>query len=150
MAAVADFWIKKNGRDVILMAFNSGKEDDVFSCECVKKLMKYPQKAEIVVHKNGGEIFEAYSKCSKIIGARFHSAVLAIKMGLPLFPVVYRDKMKNLIDDLKYPVCGCGIEKIKLKSIKNFLINDVSYKLDESIISASLRYNKVLKEALDK
>jgi hypothetical protein len=58
--------------------------------------------------------------------------------------------MKNLIDDLKYPVYGCRIEKIDLKSIKDFLINDVSYKLNESIISASLKYNTVLKEALDK
>ena len=150
MASIADFWIEKNGRGVILMAFNSGSEDDIYSCECVKKLMKYPEMAEIAVHKNGGEIFEAYSKCSKIIGARFHSAVLAIKMGLPFFPIVYREKMKNLIVDLEYPVHGCEIEKIDLKSIKDFLASDVSYKLDESIISASLKYNTVFKEAFDK
>lgn len=149
MASVADFWIESKGNGVILMAFNSGNEDDVYSCECVKNLMKHPEKVEFAVHKNGGEIFEAYSKCSKIIGARFHSAVLAIKMGLPFFPIVYREKMRNLIDDLEYPVYGCRIEEIDLKSIRDFLINDVSYQFNESIISASLRYNVVLKEALD-
>ena len=150
MASIADFWIEKNGRGVILMAFNSGSEDDIYSCECVKKLMKHPEKAEILIHKRGREIFEAYSKCSKIIGARFHSAVLAIKMGLPFLPIVYREKMRNLIADLAYPVYGCEIEKIDLKSIKDFLASDVSYKLDESIISASLKYNTVFKEAFDK
>ena len=150
MASAADFWIEENGKGVILMAFNSGNEDDVYSCECVKKMMKHPEKAEIFIHKRGKEIFEAYSKCSKIIGARFHSAVLALKMGLPFFPIVYREKMKNLIADLEYPIYGCDIEKIDLKSIKDFLTSDMSYKLDESIISASLRYNKVFKEAFDK
>lgn len=150
MASVADFWIEKNGRGVILMALDSGREDDVYACECVKKLMKHPEKAEVAVHKSGGEIFEAYSKCSKIIGARFHSAVLALKMGIPFFPVVYREKMKNLIDDLEYPVYGCEIEKIDFNLIKDFLTSDVCYKLNETTISASLRYGAVFKEALDK
>ena len=150
MASIADFWIESNGRGVILMAFNSGIENDVYSCECVKQLMKHPEMAEVVVHKNGGEIFEAYSKCSKIIGARFHSAVLALKMVLPFFPIVYSEKINNLIDDLEYPVYGCKIEKIDLKLIKKFLKSNVSYKLNKSIISASLRYNIFFKEALDK
>ena len=71
-------------------------------------------------------------------------------MGLPFFPIAYREKMKNLIVDLEYPVHGCEIEKIDFKNIKDFLTSDVSYKLDESIISASLRYKKIFKEALDK
>lgn len=150
MAEVCDFWIEETGKSVVLMAFNSGSEDDVYSCECVKKLMKHSEKAKIVVHKNGGEIFQAYSECSKIIGARFHSAVLALKSGLPFFPIVYREKMKNLIEDLSYPVAGCGIDKIELQSIKKFLLNEVTYKLNEGIVPASLKYPTVFKEALDK
>lgn len=150
MASIADFWVETNDSGVILMAFDSGNENDAYSCECVKKMMEHPEKATIVAHKTGGEIFDAYSKCSKIIGARFHSAVLAFKMGLPLFPIIYREKMKNLIDDLSYPVLGCGIEEIDLNSIKGFLSKEVSYKLDESIISASLKYKTFFKEALDK
>lgn len=150
MAEAADLWIAKTGHSVVLMAFNSGSEDDIYSCECVRHLMKCPEMAEIAVHKTGGEIFQAYSKCSRIIGARFHSAVLAFKTGLPFFPIVYREKMRNLIDDLNYPVYGCEIEKIDFKSIEEFLTGNVSYKLDESIISASLSYSAVFKEAFDK
>ena len=97
MADIADFWIERTGHSVLLMAFDSGSEDDVYSCLCVKKLMKHPEKTKIIIHKSGGEIFKAYSECTKIIGARFHSAVLALKMGLPFFPIIYRDKMKNVL-----------------------------------------------------
>ena len=150
MANASDFWIERTGYDVTLMAFDSGSEDDIYACECVKTLMKHSEKAKIIVHKDGGEIFNAYSECTKIIGARFHSAVLALKIGLPFFPVIYRKKMKNLIDDLSYPVCGCEIDKIASNDIENFLLNEVSYRLNESIISASLKYQTFFKEALGK
>lgn len=150
MAQAADFWVEKNSGEVVLMAFNTGSEDDVYSCECVKKLMKYPEKAKITAHKNGKEIPEAYSECAKIIGARFHSAVLALKMELPFFPVVYREKMKNLIEDLSYPVTGCSIDRIEQGSIKAFLSDEVPYKLNEHIISASLNYKTIFKEVFGK
>ena len=150
MAHIADFWVEKTGDDVLLMAFDSGLEDDVYSCDCVRNLMKCREKAKIVIHKNGGEIFKAYSECAKIIGARFHSAPLAFKMGLPFYPIVYREKMKNLIDDLAYPVCGCRIDEIHIKDIENFVMSEMSYKPDEKIISASQEYAKIFREALDK
>lgn len=150
MAEASDFWIEKSGNGVVLMAFNSGSEDDVYSCECVKNLMKHPEKAKITVHKNGGEIFKSYSECAKIIGARFHSAVLSLKIGLPFFPIFSREKMKNLVDDLSYPIRGCNIDEIELDSIKAFLSDEVSYELNESVISASLSYKTIFKEALSK
>ena len=151
MASIADFWIESSGRGVILMAFNSGNEDDIYSCECVKKLMKHPEKAEIAAHKRGGEIFEAYSKCSKIVGARFHSAVLALKMGLPFFPIVYRDKMKNLINDLGYPVCGCKIDEIDNVSLRTFLAEDKkSYHLEKDIYVSANKYAQILRRCYER
>ena len=151
MASIADFWIEKYGKKVILMAFNSGSEDDIYSCECVKKLMKHPEKAEISIHKRGKEIFEAYSKCSKIIGARFHSAILALKMGLPFFPIVYRDKMKNLIDDLEYPIRGCKIDEVDVESVCTFLVEEQSsFHLEEDIFVCVDKYTYLLKQFLRK
>ena len=68
MAEVADEWISKTGKKVILMAFDSGKEDDIFSCIAVKNLMKYSDCTEIVVHKDCTEILAAFARCEKIIG----------------------------------------------------------------------------------
>ena len=132
MAKIADFWIQTTGKNVVLMAFDTGFENDVFACECVKSMMKYRNMAEIVKHGSHGEILNAYASCSKIIGARFHSAVLAIKMNIDFYPIIYRDKMRNLIDDIHYPVKGCDISDINTEGMKKFLSCDsVGFKLDE-------------------
>ena len=131
MAEISDFWIQKTGRDVVLMAFDTGEENDVFACECVKNLMKYKENAEIVCHGSGGEILNAYSACRKIVGARFHSAVLAMKTGTDFFPIIYREKMRNLIEDMKYPVRGCSISDIDTKEIKKFLLANTDFELDK-------------------
>ena len=82
MAQIADYWIETTGKGVILLAFDTGTEDDTSLCKKVKSLMKYKNMAEIVSHSAGGEIQRSYSVCRKIIGARFHSAVLSLKMNI--------------------------------------------------------------------
>ena len=121
MAETADEWVEKTGKNVILMAFNTGKEDDMFACRAVQKLMQFPDRTEIVAHTDGTEILAAFVCCEKIIGARFHSMVLALRMGIPFFPVIYREKMRNLIRDLKYPVAGSYISHIQMDDIRQFL-----------------------------
>ena len=133
MAETADFWIEKTGKGVLLMAFDTGQENDVFACEYVKGRMKHQGQAEIVKHGGSGEILNAYAHCRKIIGARFHSAVLAIKMGIDFYPVIYREKMRNLLTDLQYPVKGCDIWNIDTESIKQFLCGGkVPFHLDQN------------------
>ena len=60
------------------MAFDTGKEDDLFACRAVQTLMQFPDQTEIVAHTDGTEILTAFARCEKIIGARFHSVVLAL------------------------------------------------------------------------
>lgn len=147
MAETADFWVKTTGEDVYLMAFNTGSEDDVFSCECVKNLMKFGCKAKIVCHGSNSEIINACSKCRKIVGARFHSGVLALKMGIDFFPVIYREKMYRLIEDMGYPQKGCRIDCIDLNEIKTFLVNrSVGFRLDGSIVSEAQKYADIIRE----
>lgn len=150
MAELADYWIEKTEKNTILMAFDSGEENDVYSCECVKKLSSHPEKIEIVIHTNGTEIPQAYAECSKIVGARFHSAVLALRFGIPFYPIIFREKMKNLLEDLSYPVLGCKIDNIELDNIKNFLSSEIQYDLNDSIITDSTKYAQVFKESLNK
>ena len=121
MAEAADEWIRKTGKGVILMAFDTGKEDDLFACRAVQALMQFPERTDIVFHREGTEIPAAFARCEKIIGARFHSMVLALRMGIPFFPVIFREKMRNLILDLNYPVSGCEIDRIDHQAISAFL-----------------------------
>ena len=83
MAELADEWVRKTGKDVILMAFDTGEENDVFACQAVRSLMEFSDHAEIAAHKGGTEIPAAFAQCEKIIAARFHATVLALRMGIP-------------------------------------------------------------------
>lgn len=121
MAEVADEWVEKTGKGVILMAFNTGKEDDLFACRAVQALMHFHDRTAIVAHTDGTEILTAFARCEKIVGARFHSMVLALRMGIPFFPVIYREKMRNLLCDLNYPILGCSIHHISVDDVRKFL-----------------------------
>lgn len=121
MAAAADEWVRSTGKGVLLMAFDTGREDDLFACRAVRGMMEFPERTQIVAHTDGTEIPAAFARCEKIIGARFHSMVLALRMGIPFFPVIFREKMRNLILDQNYPISGCGIDQIDPGAISVFL-----------------------------
>lgn len=132
MARVADYWIESTGKGVILLAFDVGLENDTSVCEKTRHLIKHKDMTEIVMHGVKGEIPWAFSRCRKIVGARFHSAVLSIKMGIDFYPIIYRQKMQNLISDISYPIKGSNINSVDLSDIKKFLDTDkVNFKLDK-------------------
>ena len=151
MAEAADEWIRKTGKGVILMAFDSGKEDDLFACRAVQLLMKFPEKTEIVFHHDGTEIPAAFSRCEKIIGARFHSMVLALRMVIPFFPVFFREKMQNLILDLNYPIWGCRIDRIDHRAISEFLdTRQPEFLMEKNYCSAAREHMLLLRAAMNK
>lgn len=124
MAQAADYWIKNTGKGVILLAFDVGSEDDISACEKVKSLITHKDAVEIVKHGVNGEIPNAFSKCRKVIGARFHSAVLSLKMNIDFYPITDRQKMRNLLSDIAYPIAGCDIRSVDIGKIQNFLISE--------------------------
>ena len=151
MAEAADEWIRRTGNGVILMAFDTGKEDDLFACRAVQALMQFSDRAEIIGHTDGTEIPAAFARCEKIIGARFHSMVLALRMGIPFFPVIYREKMRNLILDLNYPISGCGIDQMDHQAVFAFLKEkQTAFSLEKDYGSAANEHVLLLKAAINK
>ena len=132
------------------MAFDTGKEDDLFACRAVQALMKYPDRTEIAAHREGTEIPEAFARCSKIVGARFHSMVLALRMGIPFFPVIFREKMRNLIQDMHYPISGCEIDRIDNQAIFRFFNEQQDpFLLQDTLFAAAKKHMLLLKEAMN-
>ena len=151
MAQIADYWIETTGKGVILLAFDTGTEDDTSLCKKVKSLMKYKNMAEIVSHSAGGEIQRAYSVCRKIIGARFHSAVLSLKMNIDFYPIIYRQKMRNLLSDVSYPIAGCDIRSVDISEIQRFLAaSTTEFKIDKRFENDVKFGFAALKEQIEK
>ena len=151
MAEIADEWIRKTGKDVLLMAFDTGKEDDLFACRAVQALMQFPDHTKIVGHLDGTEILTAFSSCEKIIGARFHSVVLALRMGIPVFPLIFREKVRNLLKDIQYPFPGCELDAIDRASLLAFIAADQSpCPLDQDIHMRAGEHTQLLKQQLAK
>lgn len=149
MAQIADEWICKTGKSVLLMAFDTGKEDDLFACRAVQALMQFPNQTEIVAHTDGTEILTAFAHCEKIIGARFHSVVLALRMGIPVYPLIFRQKVRNLLNDIAFTFPACNIDSIDDPSLRDFLRSDQnSYLLDPEICVRAKEHARLLKQQL--
>lgn len=149
MAEAADIWVELNHAPVLLMAFDTGKENDTEACRQIRNQMRHPSKAQIILHKTGSEILEAYSRCSKIIGARFHSIVLAMRMGLPIYPIKFRKKVHNLLVDTQYPVTGCEIDQIDAAGMFRFLIeDDTQFRVPTELFQKAKDHAKYLEETL--
>ena len=151
MAEIADEWVRKTGKDVILMAFDTGVENDVFACQAVKSLMEFSNHAEIAAHKDGTEIPAAFAQCEKIIAARFHATVLALRMGIQLYPLIFRDKVRNLLKDVKYPFPVCELDELDKDSLLAFLAEEQKpYPLAPDIYTRAKEHAQLLKQQYEK
>ena len=149
MAELADAWVRKTGKGVLLMAFDTGKEDDVFACRAVQKLMKFPDRTKIVAHTDGTEIPEAFAQCEKVIAARFHATVLALRMGIPVYPLIFREKVRNLLKDIQYPFPACDLDAIDHASLHDFLESDQApYPLEQEIRHRAGEHVRLFKQHL--
>lgn len=149
MAEIADEWILKKGTSVLLMAFDTGKEDDLFACRAVQAQMQFPDRTEIIAHTDGSEILAAYARCRKIIGARFHSVVLALRMGIPVYPLIFREKMRNFLKDIQYPYPACDLDAIDHASLLAFVESDrTAWLLEQDIHKRAGEHIQLLKQRL--
>ncbi|NLG52938.1 MAG: polysaccharide pyruvyl transferase family protein [Clostridiales bacterium] len=125
MSEIADWYISGTGKNVLLFAFDTEDENDLSAAYTIKGLCKYPDKVEIVPHTgNGDNIIHGFSRCKTIIAVRFHSLILALRMGLRVIPVTYSDKTKNMLCDLGYTGISFNLDKIDAESIKQAIEKD--------------------------
>ena len=97
MAETGDY-LAGAGYEVVLMSFCS-REKDPSACLAVRERMNAPCR----LYTYTGNIEEALrllGGASLIVATRFHSMVLGWAMGKKVFPVVYSEKMRHVIEDL--------------------------------------------------
>lgn len=150
MAEVADYYIKETGNKVLLLAFNSGDEDDITACKTVRDMMDEKTGAEIISHGDKGEITDACARCRKIIATRFHSAVLALRMGIDMYPIIFRKKTAELLSDTGYTGGKSRIENVDVSEIKKFLLSEKSEFNNSEMFFEENKYSQLLRDFLIK
>ena len=117
----------KRGYRVILMSFCKFEGDE----EAIKYILEYIPKQykerikKYYYHDSIEEAINIIGNSKGVIATRFHSMILAINLKKAFFPIIYSEKMKNVLDDL-----DLNIDRINLYEIMNLDINKVVEEID--------------------
>lgn len=76
------------------------------------------------------QILEAISGASFVVGSRFHSTILGISFGKPVFPVAYNCKTRHYLQDLRF-----SGNYADLKNMTSVTVEDVLYNYDNRIVT---------------
>jgi polysaccharide pyruvyl transferase WcaK-like protein len=111
--------------------------------------MRFPARTQIVAHKDCTEIPAAFARCEKIIGARFHAIVLALRMGIPFYPLIFREKTRNLLKDIGYPYPVSDIDHPDKASLQAFLAEpQVPFSPGKDLFARAKEHTQLLKQHL--
>lgn len=135
LAQIADKYIERTGKKVSLFAFDSENENDLSAAHHIFNLAGKKENIEIVPYiGNQDEFLDKFQNCERMIAIRFHSAILSDIFNIPFLPIVYSNKMQNLLDDR-------GFDGVIIK------IEDLNMKLDlESVVDNIISGKKLFKK----
>ncbi len=147
LAIIADRYIQKTNKKVLLFAFDMENENDISAAFTIKDLCKNKDKIEIILHNdNGDNIIKNMARCERIIGIRLHCSVLAIRMGKPFIPIIYSKKTHDLLDDLNYREKRFNIDNFEIDEVLETLYKSKTFKIDKDIIEAAKGHVKTYKK----
>lgn len=146
VAKTADMYAEKTGASVRLLCFDTGNENDGKAAKTVYEHMRCKDTAEIVYYENIPKMLASIKSCRVILGVRFHSIVLAARMGVPFVPLAYSEKTVNVLSDLGYNNTVYDAEDFDCEMVAESLLTAHKYNLPQEIIEAASGHIEKLKE----
>ena len=104
MAAMCDDYAEKENGNISLFAFDSGLENDTEAVLTIKSLMKYKDRAKIIIYD--GDIYSftnEIAKCKVFVTSRFHGVVAAAMCGAKVAAISDREKVRRLCGEIGIP-----------------------------------------------
>ena len=133
MIELIKFLLKRN-YDICLMSFCKNEKDEE-AIESILHRCDEETRTKIETYYYRGNIEEALNvigNSSLVVGSRFHANILGMIMGKSIIPVIYSDKTKHVLEDMKI-----NIKTIDIKNIKEFDINSISQEDLTKVIDVS-------------
>lgn len=134
---------QKRGFEINLFSFCK-EEGDESAIERVISLLDTQSQINRVYYK--GDIVDflgRYSQMEYMYCGRFHAMILSMLYNQKLFPVVYSEKMTNVLNDIKYQ--GEYIDMLKMgeldisRTLEQIELNE--YNIDQQKIDAQSQFN---------
>lgn len=102
------------GYDIVWMAFCTG-EGDLRGIHQICSIIpaRYQEKMETWVYKeNLHETLEIIQEATAVIATRFHALILSAVYKKPVYPIIYSDKMKQILNDCDFSGSYSKLEDI--------------------------------------
>ncbi len=112
-ANICNGYIAKTDQPIKLLCYDSGIQNDRSIAEAVIKKCFAPDHISIVSYENGNysTVIAETISCEAVIATRFHSMILALSAKIPVYPIIYSNKMQNVLNDMGQGDCGMTIEQ---------------------------------------
>ena len=151
--SLTKFFIEK-GYEICFMSFCKLEHDE----EAIENILakcdeKIKEKITTYYYRgNRKEAIEILADSQIIVGGRFHANILGMLLGKTVIPMMYSDKTKNVLDDMKYEGKTIDIRNLhEFDAFKLLLEKDLQYKKDVSFqIKDAQNHFRKLDEILKK
>ncbi len=95
--------IVKTGAEVILMGFCTTEKDHETLDEIYTGLSEHEkERTQLYNHNNIQVSLELIASAKGVIATRFHAMILGLLWEKPIIPILYSEKMRNILTDIKY------------------------------------------------
>lgn len=138
------------GLDVIFMGFCEREGDCNVARAMAHELNSRVERNHVSSYCYQGDLGEALGVLARsriVVASRFHAMVLAWRLGKPVYPIVYSEKMTTVMDDMDYAGPWVRIEELEgvdaEEAVSRLLVVD-PFDVGLEVDSAQLQF-----EALD-
>lgn len=132
LAQICESFISK-GYEIQLISFCSNKEGDINAIEDIISGVeeKYKDKVHQCLYqgKNIESIILILQESEYILATRFHAMILGWALERPVFPIIYSNKMLNVIKDT-----GFKGQYTRIEEMNNLSMDDVMYNLKNNVL----------------
>lgn len=131
--------------EVVISSFCKNEGDEETVNEIMSEIHDKKVKSLFYNGKNKERILNEIGESCYVIGTRFHSIILAMNAHKPVFPIIYSNKTKNMLDDI-----GFKGNYIDIKNINELDYSFSKSNLDENYIVDVSCFQKEAKKHFEK